>query len=340
MRKKYTLLLLALCLLAATAFSAYAGGMSNSERYDAAQRELQSYFVGENTMPLEMMNEHFTSLGSYQLSTAFSLYTSVLMDVEAENYDRVFLMLYILAQNTDFGAHLEAVGFPSVAELESYAKGREAEMKGEITEAVSNYEQCLTMLDSMVRYLTLQSDSAERLYQEALKLLRKSDPDSAVKAYKIFSQLAEFRYKDSEDRMAQAYRLMPTPTPTPTNTPTPKPTRTATPTPGPTPYPYDASKTFVVNGKSVGRDFKLYLSLDKAGKIDVINVYTPSLHEGHGKLCGGDHTGRFPRQFFGKTGPFEVGVNIDAVSGATTTSRDIANLVNETIEKIKSGELY
>ena len=90
----------------------------------------------------------------------------------------------------------------------------------------------------------------------------------------------------------------------------------------------------------MGRAYKLYLSLDKAGRIDVINVYAPSLHEGHGKLCGGDHNNRFPRQFFNKTGPFEVGLNIDAISGATTTSRDITQLINETIERIKSGKLY
>lgn len=336
MRKRSVLLFLTLCLLAASVFGVQAAGMSKDDTYEAAQRELLSYFRYTNSMPLEQMNSHFTSLGSYQMSTAFSLYTSVLMDVEAENYDDVFLMLYILAQNKEFGAHLEAVGFPSVAELESYAKGREAELKGEITEAVSNYEQCLTMLDSMVRYMTLQSNSAEHLYQQALKWLREMQPDSAAKAYTVFAQLAEFRYKDSETRMAQAYALMPTPTPEPTVTQRPTPP----PTPAPTPYPYDASKTHVVSGDSMGRKYKLYLSLDKAGKIDVINVYAPSLHEGHGKLCGGDHNNRFPRQFFGKTGPFEVGVNIDAVSGATTTSRDIVQLINETIEKIKSGELY
>ena len=135
----------------------------------------------------------------------------------------------------------------------------------------------------------------------------------------------------------------PTPTVTPTPTPTPSPTPTATPTPTPrptaTPYPFDASKTFRVDGVSYGLKYRLSISLDREGRIDYIYINTNTLTNGHGRLCGGDETKKFPGQFMGETGPFELGRNIDAVSGATITSGDIVDLINETIERIKSGDL-
>lgn len=104
-------------------------------------------------------------------------------------------------------------------------------------------------------------------------------------------------------------------------------------------YAFDPNKTFRVEGQSKGNPFTLSISLDKTGRIDFIYINTASLTEGKGKKCGGDETNKFPKQFFGKAGPFEVGGNIDAVSGATITSGDIVDLINETIRKIKSGEL-
>lgn len=129
----------------------------------------------------------------------------------------------------------------------------------------------------------------------------------------------------------------PQPTPTPTTVPTATPRPTATPVP--TTYPYDAGKTFRVNGTSRGAKFTLSLSLDEAERIDFIYINTASLTDGKGRTCGGDETKKFPKQFFGQTGPFVLGENVDAVSGATITSGEIVDLINQTIEQIKSGEL-
>ena len=94
-----------------------------------------------------------------------------------------------------------------------------------------------------------------------------------------------------------------------------------------------------MDGTSYGLTYRISLSLDQAGRIDFIYINTNTLTNGHGKLCGGNETNKFPGQFFGQTGPFVLGENIDAVSGATITSRDIVQLINETIEKIKTGKL-
>jgi len=104
-------------------------------------------------------------------------------------------------------------------------------------------------------------------------------------------------------------------------------------------YEFDPNKTFRVEGMSKGNSFILSISLDKTGRIDFIHINTSSLTEGKGKKCGGDENNKFPGQFYGKAGPFVLGGNIDAVSGATITSGDIVDLINETIERIKSGDL-
>ena len=130
-----------------------------------------------------------------------------------------------------------------------------------------------------------------------------------------------------------------TPTPGPTAAPVTAPVHASAPTAAPTVYPYDAGKTFIVPGESYSGPYKLHLSLDEEGRIDFIYLNTTGLTDGPGRLCGGNQTNKFPRQFYGQTGPFVLGENVDAISGATITSGDIVTLINKTIEKIKTGEL-
>lgn len=106
-----------------------------------------------------------------------------------------------------------------------------------------------------------------------------------------------------------------------------------------TPYAFSTSKVFSITGESYGRIYRVNISLDEDGRIDYIYINASGLNEGHGKLCGGDQTKKFPSQFIGRSGPFELGVNVDAVTNATITSGDIVDLINESLEDITSGQL-
>ena len=107
-------------------------------------------------MPLEALAGHFETLGSYQLSRCFYHYTGAAYMIECHFYRDALTWLQSLSQVNDFTKHLEEVGLPSIAELESYASGRKAEIDGNASTALSYYAECLALLDSMPRYAALQ----------------------------------------------------------------------------------------------------------------------------------------------------------------------------------------
>ena len=130
----------------------------------------------------------------------------------------------------------------------------------------------------------------------------------------------------------------PTPVPTaaptaePTQEPTaaPDPTEAPTATPAPTEAPIvpevgeDGTLTATVPGFG---GLPLVVSLKKAedGTIAALTVDASAQTAGIGDRCSDE---AFTGQFVGKTAPFAIGENIDAVAGATVTSTAIVKAVN------------
>ena len=130
----------------------------------------------------------------------------------------------------------------------------------------------------------------------------------------------------------------PTPVPTaaptaePTQEPTaaPDPTEAPTATPAPTEAPIvpevgeDGTLTATVPGFG---GLPLVVSLKKAedGTIAALTIDASAQTAGIGDRCSDE---AFTGQFVGKTAPFAIGENIDAVAGATVTSTAIVKAVN------------
>lgn len=235
MLKRCTVLLLTLSLLFACVGPARATGLSKAEMYAAARAELARYFEGENTKPLEELCLDFEALGAYKMSASFSYYVRVLRDVELEDYGQITLLLRWMRLDKDFVEYLPEAGFGTVDELECYAAGRQAEAEGDTANAIAAYQQCASMLDSLLRMARLEFTSLESQYQRAVQLLKEGTVAGAQQAVALLTTLAELNYNDSEELLAQARQMsLPTPSPTPRPTATPSPTPRRTPTPTPT----------------------------------------------------------------------------------------------------------
>ncbi|MBQ9290181.1 MAG: FMN-binding protein, partial [Clostridia bacterium] len=130
----------------------------------------------------------------------------------------------------------------------------------------------------------------------------------------------------------------PTPVPTaaptaePTQEPTaaPDPTEAPTATPAPTEAPIvpevgeDGTLTATVPGFG---GLPLVVSLKKAedGTVAALTIDASAQTAGIGDRCSDE---AFTGQFVGKTAPFAIGENIDAVAGATVTSTAVVKAVN------------
>jgi len=154
MFRKCMLLLLILSLLTGWTSSAQAG-LDSEELYAAAREELIRSFNGENRRSMSEICEDFESLGHYRDSLSFLYYTSVLRDLEAEEFAWIDLYMTLLRMDADFDDTLDARGLPTMGELEAYARGRKAEAEGHAQNAITYYQQCGAMLDSLLRVRTL-----------------------------------------------------------------------------------------------------------------------------------------------------------------------------------------
>lgn len=241
MYKRCTLLLLVLTMLTAWVFPAQAGGMSKADKYQAAQTELKKYLDGEGSMTLDDLCAVFEGLGAYKMSAPFSYYVRVLRDVEKDDYSQLEVLIDRMRRNADFTAHLSENGYGTVDELESYARGRQAELGGDAVVAISSYYQCVSLLDSMVRIALLEDTRLAEMYARAAELLAEGTSAANAEAAELYAQLATVGYRDSAEHLAQVQamtdvQITPEPTAPPTATPRPvTPTPTAPPTATPKP---------------------------------------------------------------------------------------------------------
>ena len=82
--------------------------------------------------------------------------------------------------------------------------------------------------------------------------------------------------------------------------------------------------------KGFASDVKVELTVDASGAISGLTVDATGETEGFGTRCTTDEA--FLAQFIGKTGPFTLGENADALSGATITSTAVVEAVNAALE--------
>ena len=243
MLKRCTAFILLLAMLACS-LPAQALGLSKAELYASAQAELTKYLEGESSMSIGQIGEIFEELSAYKMSASFTNYVHVLQNVEEERYGQIGVLISRIRRDDAFCASLSDAGYATVDELESYARGRQAEAEGDATLAISYYDQCASLLDSMVRIARLEDALLSDQYQQALTWYEAGTPEGYEKAFELFTGLAQIGYNDSADRAAEAEaQLRAMATPEPTAVPTPEPTAvptlepTAVPTPEPTAVP-------------------------------------------------------------------------------------------------------
>ena len=121
MKKLLCAVLAVILLLSCGAFA-----LTKNEIYKAAVDSFTEYLNDNDSVSLDTLYTNFASLGTYEWSMQFMLYTDILRSVQNGSYARVSTYLTVLRSNQDFCAFLEEqskkskVG--SVDELEAYVR--------------------------------------------------------------------------------------------------------------------------------------------------------------------------------------------------------------------------
>ncbi len=84
------------------------------------------------------------------------------------------------------------------------------------------------------------------------------------------------------------------------------------------------------SAKGFASDVKVQLTKDASGAITALAIESSGETPSFGTRCMEDP--EFAKQFVGKTAPFAIGGNIDALAGATVTSTAVVNAVNAAVE--------
>ena len=79
-----------------------------------------------------------------------------------------------------------------------------------------------------------------------------------------------------------------------------------------------------------GGEVAVKIGLDAEGKIVAIEIGDEDFNETPA-FGGKAKEPEFCEQFIGRTGPFKLGENVDAITGATMTSQAVVDAVNEAL---------
>jgi len=82
------------------------------------------------------------------------------------------------------------------------------------------------------------------------------------------------------------------------------------------------------SAKGFASDVTVYVLPDAQGAVTALLVDAPWETPGLGACCEDE---AFTSQFIGQTGPFTIGVNVDALSHATVTSKAVVKALNEAL---------
>jgi len=209
MLKKMFSLMLITVMLTACLFCANAAVLTKKEKYDAALKELISYLNDEGTEELKNIFNTFASLGSYEYSTGFMLYTNVLIGIESGDYSFVQSNINMMRRDAKFAEHLSKTEiFGTIDDVENYANGRRAEKEGDLLSAMAYYENANSYLDSFSRLFEMQSAIYEEKYAAAMAAFEAGTYEGYAECAALLEELAVQRYRDSEGYLLNAQIMM------------------------------------------------------------------------------------------------------------------------------------
>lgn len=159
--------------------------LTTEEMYNEHLELLNIYMQGggaENGVSIQSLVDVFFSLGNYNQSMNFWMYTYILNAVEKEDYVEAVSFHSLLVRDENFCNMLKEdpafretfSAICSVEELGLYVQGRKAEKEGNKSLAVEFYSQCLGCMDARDRFLAARPNLND-VYSEALALIQKGD---------------------------------------------------------------------------------------------------------------------------------------------------------------------
>ncbi len=165
-------LLLAVALLAGGVTPACAGATNHEQQYQMA---LGLMYNLRNRDNLNTANKLFSELGAYELSSYYSFYIQIVLQLQTEDAGEItkaVQMLPYLASNAAFAEDLTARALPACELLTAYGEGRLLEAEGRYTEAQAAYQTAPT-LDALERTMRLiplaQEEQARKAAEEAAR---------------------------------------------------------------------------------------------------------------------------------------------------------------------------
>jgi len=183
MKKLLCAVLAVILLLSCGAFA-----LTKNEIYTAAVDSFTEYLNDNDSVSLDTLYTNFASLGTYEWSMQFMLYTDILRSVQNGSYARVSTYLTVLRSNEDFCAFLEEqskkskVG--SVDELEAYVNANKALGQGDSAAALQYFMSCPNFLDSTARILSIESSFLQEKYEKAGALFEEGKYEEAAALFR------------------------------------------------------------------------------------------------------------------------------------------------------------
>lgn len=181
-RKALVAVMLALSLLAGMIGITQADILSNEEKYDLFLDRLNSYMMQEGDVSITSLVDDARGLKTYKESVNFWMYANVLDYLEQEKYADAQYFITVLETQQGFCTMLKEdplfseqySAICSVEELGFYVQGRKAEKDGNTALAAEYFNQCLSCMDAMDRFLACRPNMDDQ-YQQALLLLQQGD---------------------------------------------------------------------------------------------------------------------------------------------------------------------
>lgn len=203
--RKIPAIVLSLIMLLTCLFPAGTLALTDAEKdaaFAAALGELEDYLENPEVpgRSLDACIAAFEALGKYNFSDSFALFASALQTIEAGGFNRMLDASLRLLDTPEFTKYIEELDSPVLCtpeQLVSYKNARQAEAKGNISEAMAQYENCRQFYDSRSRCLLLEEAVCAEAYEKGTALFNEGDLAGAYctlqecKGYKMTDTVLE-----------------------------------------------------------------------------------------------------------------------------------------------------
>lgn len=311
----FLLSLMLLCSLASSATATF----SREDWYAMGLSALEEMTLDS----AEMAVDYFDAAGAYEHAKRYKQYAQCLCEIFAMSSNPTADMamtkyrLQDLKQFSGFGNSLAEHCFPSCSDLLVYIEARELEQAGDFFPAWTRYLLINDVLDAMDR----RYEITPLAYEKGKALY---DAEDYVAAADIFRNL---NWADSETLYRSAMAKL-----NPESVPVQQ-TSTSVPLQEiPTPVPAIPMTVEIQEPGYKEELVTVYITINENGIIDAIEVDAST--QILGSRC---EKPTFTEQFVGLSKPVTLGIEIDAVSGATQTSEAVVNAVNHLFAFIKEN---